>query len=73
VVTHQTDTRLSARGNPAGHRRRGLESPCPARLLSRNIGSFDESRVNLLIQRMSYDGSNDRSDRSDGERGRAIR
>src|SRR5260370_41574155 len=47
--------------------------PCPARFLSGNIGSFDESRVNLLIQRMSYDPSKDQSDRSDVERGRAIR
>src|SRR5580704_7933071 len=46
--------------------------PCPARFLSGNIGSFDESRVNLLIHRMSYDPSKDRSDRSDGERGRAL-
>ena len=47
--------------------------PCPARSSSGNIGSFDESRVNLLIHRMSYDESKDRSDRSDGKRGRAIR
>src|SRR5260370_15306605 len=38
--------------------------PCPARFLSGNIGSFDESRVNLLIHRMSYDPPKDRIDQT---------